>query len=183
VSQASSTRYAVIAPDGKEGMLQHAAECRTVGIPYLFDPGQGLPMLSSEEILYFLDGADALAVNDYEAELISTKTGLSLSALAAKVSLTVVTRGALGSTLYVDGEEIQIPSVPPDAVVDPTGCGDAYRGGLLFGLAEGWHPEKAGRLASLMGSIKIAYRGGQNHALSQDEIARRYEEAFGETLF
>lgn len=183
LAEATQPAYAVIAPDGKAGMLQHAEECRQAGIPYLFDPGQGLPMLSKEDILHFLDGAHALAVNDYEAELIFEKTGLDLKALSERVQLTVVTRGAEGSSLMTQQAVHDIPAVTPEAVLDPTGCGDAYRGGLLFGLSQGWPIEKTGRLASLMGAIKIASKGGQNHQLTRAQIEERYEAAFKEALF
>lgn len=182
IADAPDARIAVIAPDGREGMLQHAQECRAAGVPYLFDPGQGLPMLTGEEIMTFLDGARFFAVNDYEAQLLSDKTGLALEQLAQKVEAGIVTRGAEGSTILHAGESLHIPAVTPDAVVDPTGCGDAYRAGLLYGLSRGWSWTKTGRLASLMGSVKIASRGGQNHAPSRSELAQRFLAAFGETL-
>jgi len=183
VADAAGTRYGIIAPDGREGMLQHAQEFLQAGIPYLFDPGQGLPMLTGEEILNFLAGASYFAVNDYEAELLVEKTQKSLAELASHVDTAIVTRGAEGSTIYTEGSEISIPPVKPEAIVDPTGCGDAYRAGILFGLSQGWSWEKTGRLASLMGSIKIASRGGQNHAPSHAELQAKFLSAFGESLF
>jgi len=183
VADAPGTRYGIIAPDGREGMLQHAQEFLQAGIPYLFDPGQGLPMLTGEEILNFLSGASYFAVNDYEAQLLVEKTGSTLAQLASHVEAAVVTRGAQGSTIYTEGREIEIPPVTPEAVVDPTGCGDAYRAGLLFGLSQGWSWEKTGRLASLMGSIKIASRGGQNHAPTRAELEQQFQAAFGASLF
>jgi len=183
VADAAGTRYGIIAPDGREGMLQHAQEFLQAGIPYLFDPGQGLPMLTGEEILNFLAGASYFAVNDYEAELLVEKTQKSLAELASHVDAAIVTRGAEGSTIYTEGSEISIPPVKPEAIVDPTGCGDAYRAGILFGLSQGWSWEKTGRLASLMGSIKIASRGGQNHAPSHAELQAKFLSAFGESLF
>jgi adenosine kinase len=183
VADAAGTRYGIIAPDGREGMLQHAQEFLQAGIPFLFDPGQGLPMLTGEEILYFLAGASYFAVNDYEAELLVEKTQKSLAELASHVDAAIVTRGAEGSTIYTEGSEISIPPVKPEAIVDPTGCGDAYRAGILFGLSQGWSWEKTGRLASLMGSMKIASRGGQNHAPSHAELQAKFLAAFGESLF
>jgi adenosine kinase len=183
VADAAGTRYGIIAPDGREGMLQHAQEFLQAGIPYLFDPGQGLPMLTGEEILNFLAGASYFAVNDYEAELLVEKTQKSLAELASHVDAAIVTRGAEGSTIYTEGSEISIPPVKPEAIVDPTGCGDAYRAGILFGLSQGWSWAKTGRLASLMGSIKIASRGGQNHAPSHAELQAKFLAAFGESLF
>jgi adenosine kinase len=183
VADAAGTRYGIIAPDGREGMLQHAQEFLQAGIPYLFDPGQGLPMLTGEEILNFLAGASYFAVNDYEAELLVEKTQKTLAELASHVDAAIVTRGAEGSTIYTEGSEISIPPVKPEAIVDPTGCGDAYRAGILFGLSQGWSWEKTGRLASLMGSIKIASRGGQNHAPSHAELQAKFLSAFGESLF
>ena len=183
VADAPTARFGVIAPDGREGMLQHAREFVAAGIPYLFDPGQGLPMLTGEEILAFLDGARYFAVNDYEAQVLSEKTGLSLEQLARRVEAAIVTRGGGGSTILAGGTTWQIPAVKPDAILDPTGCGDAYRAGLLFGIGAGWAWERTGQLASLMGSIKIAARGGQNHAPTRAELAQRYRSAFGEDLF
>jgi adenosine kinase len=183
VADAVGTRYGIIAPDGREGMLQHAQEFLQAGIPYLFDPGQGLPMLTGEEIMNFLSGASYFAVNDYEAELLMEKTQKTLAELTSHVEAAIVTRGAEGSTIYTEGTEISIPPVAPDAIVDPTGCGDAYRAGLLFGLSQGWSWAKTGRLASLMGSIKIASRGGQNHAPSREILEQKFQSAFGESLF
>jgi adenosine kinase len=129
-----------------------------------------------------MQGARALAVNDYEASVVEEKTGRTPAELARAVGAVIVTRGGEGSTVYADGGQIVIPALKPEAIVDPTGCGDAYRAGLLYGMARGWKWEKCGRLAALMGSIKIAHRGGQNHRPAREEIARRFRDAFGETL-
>ena len=170
---------AIIGPDGKEGMLQHARECAAPGVPFLFDPGQGMPMFSKEELDEFIHLADYVAVNDYEGKLLETKTGRPLEAIGREVKALVVTQGAKGSHIYAGGRRHEIPSVQPDAVVDPTGCGDAYRAGLLHGIAVGWDWESCGRLGSVMGSIKIAHRGPQNHKPSRAEISDRYKKAFG----
>ena len=136
-------------------------------------------MFSGDELLDFVDKAAYVAVNDYEARMLQERTGHSLEALARRVKALVVTRGAEGSTIYAAGQAMQIPSVAPAGVVDPTGCGDAYRAGLLYGIAQGYDWPTSGRLASLMGSIKIASRGGQNHQPTREQIAARYSEAFG----
>jgi adenosine kinase len=179
VAEANSIGLGIIAPDGRDGMFQHAREFRDAGIPFLFDPGQGLPMFSGEELLEFIDMADYLAVNDYEAQLMQEKTGQTLDALAKQVKALVVTLGAQGSLIHADGQRHEIPCVEADEVLDPTGCGDAYRAGLLFGMARGWDWQTTGRLASLMGAIKIASRGGQNHRVTREEIAGRFRKAFG----
>jgi adenosine kinase len=183
VADAQALTIGIVAPDGREGMLQHAQEFHDAGVPFIFDPGQGLPLFSGGELLNFLQLADYCCVNDYEARLLEEKTGQPVEELAAMVEAFVVTLGADGARIYSDGQRIDIPGVRPDALVDPTGCGDAFRAGLLYGIARGMPLEKAGRLASLMGSIKIAHRGGQNHKPTRDEIAARYEAAFGEKLW
>jgi adenosine kinase len=174
---------AIIGPDGKEGMLQHSRQCAALGIPFLFDPGQGLPMFSREELLEMVRLADYLAVNDYEGKLLEEKTGRRLDALAPELKALVATQGAKGSHIYAGGRRIEIPSVRPEAVVDPTGCGDAYRAGLLYGIARGWDWESTGRLGSLMGALKIAQRGPQNHQPTRAEIAARYRKEFGSSPF
>ncbi len=179
VGDTQQVKLGIIAPDGRDGMFQHAREFKEASIPFLFDPGQGMPMFSGDELLQFIDMADYVALNDYEAQLMQEKTGLSIETLAKRVQALIVTQGAKGSVIHVDGQPITIPSVAAEAVVDPTGCGDAYRAGLLYGMAQGWEWEQSGRLASLMGSIKIASRGGQNHKPTQAEIETRFKQAFG----
>lgn len=177
VSDTKEVSLAIIAPDGRDGMFKHAKECFDAGIPFLFDPGQGLPMFNSEELLGFIEMADYLAVNDYEAEMLQEKTGLNLEALASKVKALIVTLGANGSHIYADGQRFEIPPVKADEVVDPTGCGDAYRAGLLYGISRGWDWPTCGRLASVMGAVKIGSRGGQNHKPSKEEIEVIYTQA------
>jgi adenosine kinase len=179
VTAAPGTKLGIIAPDGRDGMFQHAREFNDASIPFLFDPGQGLPMFSGDELLQFIDQADYMALNDYEAQLTQEKTGLTLDDLATRVKALVVTLGAKGSLIYTDGQRLEIPCVEADDVVDPTGCGDAYRAGLLYGLAKGWSWQQTGQLAAVMGAIKIASRGGQNHKPTREEIAARYQKAFG----
>ncbi len=182
VKEAKDVGLAIIAPDGRDGMFQHARECHEAGIPFLFDPGQGLPMFSGEELMHFLEMADYMSVNDYEAQLIADKTGHSIESLALKVKALIVTLGSKGSTIHADGQRIHIPCVDAVAVVDPTGCGDAYRAGLLYGMARSWDWQTCGRLASVMGSLKIASRGGQNHTPQVADIERLYHQAFGEQI-
>jgi len=182
VKHVKDVGLAIIAPDGRDGMFQHARECHEAGIPFFFDPGQGLPMFSGEELLHFIELADYIAVNDYEAQLLQEKTGQSLEVLAGKVKALVLTLGGNGSLIYADGQRIEIPSVKATEVIDPTGCGDAYRAGLLYGIAHGWDWATSGRLASLMGSIKIASRGPQNHNPSRAGIESMYKAAFGSSI-
>jgi adenosine kinase len=182
VGDAADVSLGILAPDGREGMLQHAREFKEAGIPFIFDPGQGMPMFTPEELRHFVALADYVTMNDYEAQLMQDKTGESIDSVARKVRALIVTQGAEGSTIYADGKQIRIPSAKPDAIVDPTGCGDAYRSGLIHGIQQGWDWETTGRLASLMGAIKIAQRGGQNHAPSKAEIGERFGAAFGRAL-
>jgi len=177
VGDTKEISLAIIAPDGRDGMFKHAKECFDASIPFLFDPGQGLPMFNGEELLGFIEMADYLAVNDYEAEMLQEKTGLNLEALALKVKALIVTLGANGSHIYADSQRFEIPPVKADEVVDPTGCGDAYRAGLLYGISRNWDWPTCGRLASVMGAIKIASRGGQNHKPSKEEIEVIYTQA------
>jgi len=173
---------AIIAPDGREGMLQHARELARLGIPFMFDPGQGLPMFSGEELLAFVEQATYVAVNDYEGRMLEERTGRKLGDMAQKLKALILTRGAEGSIIYANGQRIEIPCVRAAEVVDPTGCGDAYRAGLLYGLAAGFDWPKTGRLAALMGAIKIAARGGQNHSLSLEEIKKLFRRNFGSDI-
>ena len=173
----------IVAPDGKQGMREHLAELAAAGIPALFDPGQGLPLFDGAELAEMIGQARYVAVNDYEAKLLCERTGLSIPAIAERVEALVVTLGADGSVIHANGKLHSIPPVKPSAVVDPTGCGDAYRAGLLYGIAQGWEWPRTGRLASVLGSLKIASRGGQNHALSREHVAALYSDAFGVSLW
>jgi len=170
---------AIIGPDGKEGMQQHARQCAEAGVPFLFDPGQGLPMFSGAEIGEFLQRADYVAVNDYEGKMLEEKTGRKLEEIARGTKAVVCTLGAKGSLIFAGGERHEVPSVEAEAVVDPTGCGDAYRAALLVGIAHGWDWPSIGRLGSVMGAVKIAQRGAQNHQLSRADIEARFRRAFG----
>ncbi len=172
----------VIAPDGREGMLAHSMQFAAAGIPVLFDPGQQLPRFDGPELLGFIDRARWVAVNDYEAQLLHDRTGESLDAIARRVDAFIITRGAQGSVILSGGREIAIPAVTADAVIDPTGCGDAYRAGLIHGLMLGLDWETTGRIASLLGAIKIAYSGTQNHRFTPGEFADRFRAAFGRAI-
>ena len=183
VSDADPIQLGIIAPDGRDGMLQHALEFHQNGIPFVFDPGQGLPMYNGDELTDFIDKADYVAVNDYEGQLLQERTGLTLEAIAQKTRALIVTLGAQGSTIYTDGRQIDIPSVKPQDIVDPTGCGDAYRAGLLYGIAHGMDWQTTGRLGSLMGALKVAHRGGQNHQFTRDMIDQLYFDHFGSRIF
>jgi adenosine kinase len=174
---------AIVAPDGRDGMVAHVNELASADIPFIFDPGQQLPTFSGADLLPIIDAASYVAVNDYEGQVLADKTGRSLEALARMVDALIVTKGVWGSTIYAAGEQHEIPSVKPTAVVDPTGCGDAYRAGLLYGIAAGLDWPTTGRLASLMGAIKIAARGGQNHQASRAEIGALYQRHFGTAIF
>jgi adenosine kinase len=183
VADAADVSLGIVSPDGRDGMLQHAREFQAAGIPFIFDPGQGLPMFTGDELLDFVRKADYLTVNDYEGRLLQEKTGQTLAALAQHVKALIVTLGAKGSLIYANGKALEIPCAQTDEVIDPTGCGDAYRAGLLYGIGNGLDWEMTGRLASLMGGIKIAHRGGQNHHVTRDEVAARFKENFGTSLW
>lgn len=182
INQATGVSIGIISPDGRKGMLQHAREFHEAGIPFVFDPGQGIPMFDGNDLMEFVTLAEYLTVNDYEAELLQAKTGKSLTELAGHVQALIVTHGELGSQIYADSQIIQIPCAHASAVIDPTGCGDAYRAGLLHGIANGMDWPTTGRLAALMGAIKIAHRGGQNHSLNETEIKRLFKAEYGYDL-
>ena len=180
VDEIADIGLGIIAPDGKAGMQQHAAQFAELGIPFLFDPGQGLTLFSGPELAALIEQARYVAVNDYEAKLLSERTGWSIADIAGRVDALVVTLGAEGSVIHANGATYAISAVRPKSIVDPTGCGDAYRAGLLYGIAHDWDWQTTGNLASVMGSLKIASRGGQNHRVERAEVAERYRSAFGE---
>lgn len=182
IPDGADVSLALIGPDGKDGMQHWAKELDARKIPFIFDPGQAMPIFSGEELLAIIDRARYLALNDYEAQLMTSKTGLSLEALAERVEALIVTLGGEGSRIYTGGRVIEIPCAPAAALLDPTGCGDAYRAGLLYGITAGWDWETTGRLASLLGSLKIAQRGGQNHSLDAAALKAAYRAAFNADL-
>jgi len=175
----SNVAVGIVAPDGRQAMIEHAAQFAAANIPFIFDPGQGMPMFGDDELRRFIAQARWVTLNDYEWELLQQKTGLSIPEITAQVEALVVTQGADGSVIYANGRKLRIPCAKPRAVVDPTGCGDAYRAGLIHGLLKGLDWESVGRTASLMGAIKIESRGPQNHAFTTAEFQRRYQDNFG----
>ena len=165
ISEAENITLAIVAPDGRDGMVQHAEQLQAAGIPFIFDPGQGLPMFNGDELMKFAEQASYIALNDYEAQLFMDRTGLPEEEIARHVEALIITRGAQGSHIYTEGKRISIPCHQAQQVIDPTGCGDAYRAGLLHGIMHGKDWEETGRIASMMGAIKIAHHGTQNHQL------------------
>ncbi|KER66209.1 MULTISPECIES: carbohydrate kinase family protein [Burkholderia] len=179
---APGIKLAIVGPDGFDGMVQHVEELAKAGVPFVFDPGQGLPLFDGATLRRSIELATYVAVNDYEAKLVSDKTGWSEDEIASRVDALVITRGEHGATIrHKQGTE-QIPVVPAERIADPTGCGDAFRGGLLYGIEHGLDWATTGRLASLMGSIKIAHQGPQTYVLTRAEIDARFEAAFGYSL-
>ena len=172
----------IVSPDGKQGMQEHAQQFAELGIPFIFDPGQGMPMFSGEELLQFLELANYATFNDYESELMQQRTGLTLEQIAEKVDALIVTLGSKGSKIYTQGHCIEVPAAPVKQVLDPTGCGDAYRAGLLYGLMNDYDWEVTGRIASLLGAIKIEHHGTQNHTFTMAEFKQRYQETFGSSF-
>lgn len=166
----SDIRLGMISPDGRDAMLQHAEQFKAAGIPFVFDPGQGLPMFDGRELAHFVELASWVTVNDYEARMLCDRTGLSCAELSRRVRGLVVTLGAQGCEVWIDGEKTLVAPVQAEAVVDPTGCGDAFRGALLFGLEQGWSLARCAALGNRVGACKIASRGGQNYTLDFDEI-------------
>ena len=167
-----------VSPNGREGMLQHAKQFAEAGIPFIFDPGQGMPMFNGEDLRGFLDQATYVAVNDYEAEVLMSRTGLSLKQIGERVEALIVTRGGKGSEIFTKKKLHEIPCAKAESLADPTGCGDAYRGGLLYGISFVQDTETTGRIASLMGAIKIERLGPQNHKFTPDSFAERFKEEF-----
>jgi adenosine kinase len=178
----AGVKQGIVSPDGRDGMLAHAQQFKSAGIPFMFDPGQAMPLFSPEELLELVDMADQVAVNDYEAEMLTSRTGLSIDELAVRSGVLIVTLGPKGSRIHADGAWHEIPCVKPTAIVDPTGCGDAYRAGLLFGMASGLDWPTTGRLAALLGALKIAHRGGQNHRFDIESLCSQFETEFGRPL-
>jgi len=178
VADAAGIGLGVVAPDGRQAMIEHAGQFAAAGIPFIFDPGQGLPMFGGEELRRFIEQATWVAVNDYEWQVLQHKTGWSERDIVTRVKALVVTHGAEGSVIHTQTERFDIPSAKPHAVVDPTGCGDAYRAGLIHGILRGEDWDTAGRIASLMGAIKIESRGPQNHHFTREQFEWRYRENF-----
>jgi len=175
-------KIGTVSPDGRDGMLLHAKQFADAGIPFLFDPGQGMPMFNGEELRAFIEQAAYVAVNDYEAEMLTDRTGLTLKQIAERVDALIVTRGGKGSHIFNKGKVLEIPCAKAESLADPTGCGDAYRGGLLYGLLNGMDWETTGRIASLIGAIKIERVGPQNHRIDPAAFRERFREEFRRKL-
>ncbi|MFP4560570.1 MAG: carbohydrate kinase family protein [Thiohalorhabdus sp.] len=174
--------WGIVSPDGKDAMVEHSQQFKEAGIPFIFDPGQGLPMFSGEELLERVDEAEILAVNDYEWQMVQDKTGHTAEDLSKRVSTLIVTKGGEGSEIYTQDGMVHVPTAKPKSIEDPTGCGDAYRAGLLFGLTNGFDWETTGRIAATMGAYKIESKGPQNHSFTIDEFKARMEENFGSSF-
>jgi adenosine kinase len=181
VTNVENIALGIVAPDGRDGIFRHARGFASKNIPFIFDPGQAMPAFNGDEIQELIALADYLTVNDYEAEMIAQKTGRSIESFAPQLKGLVVTLGAHGSRVYANGAVTEVPVVPAKELVDPTGCGDAFRAGLLYGIAHQWPLEKACKLGSLLGSIKISERGGQNHGFSETAIRERFASVWKET--
>ncbi|MDM0076096.1 carbohydrate kinase family protein [Variovorax sp. J2P1-59] len=163
VAAREDIKLGIVAPDGRDAMVQHAEQFKAAGIPFVFDPGQGLPMFDGKELAHFVDLATWVVVNDYEGKMLSQRTGWSLAEISKRVRGLVVTLAAEGCEVWINGEREQVPAVKPEAVVEPTGCGDAWRGALLFGLEQGWPLARCAALGNQLGALKIAQRGPQNY--------------------
>ena len=172
----------MVSPDGRQAMIDHAEQFAAAGIPFVFDPGQGLPMFGGEELSRFVELATYVTVNDYESQMLMDRTGMNQDQIAGRVQALIITRGGEGSRIYSGGKQIDIPAAPVEQIADPTGCGDAYRAGLIYGLQKGYDWETTGRIAALMGAIKIEQPGTQNHSFDMDGFAARYQQAFGQAL-
>ncbi|MEO1889432.1 MAG: carbohydrate kinase family protein [Cycloclasticus sp.] len=172
-------KIGIVSPDGKAGMIEHAEQFVEAGIPFIFDPGQGMPMFDGDELKVFIKQATWVTLNEYEAAMLQEKTGLSPHEIAEQVEALIITKGAEGSLIYIESKRIDIPPAKATALVDPTGCGDAYRSGLLYGLMNDLDWEVTGRIASLMGAIKIAHAGTQNHVVTLGEVKAEYVEQYG----
>jgi adenosine kinase len=182
VDEIEGVRLGMVSPDGRQGMIEHAGQFAAAGIPFIFDPGQGMPLFDGKDLDRFVDQATWLAFNDYEAKLMQERTGKSPEQLARQVEAVIVTRGGEGSTIYTADRTIEIPLAPAGQLADPTGCGDAYRAGLLYGLQNELDWELTGRIASLLGAIKIEHAGTQNHAFARSDFDARFRDTFGFSL-
>jgi adenosine kinase len=182
VADAKGISMGIVSPDGRQGMIDHAAQFVEAGIPFIFDPGQSMPLYDGDDFKTFIKQATWVCVNDYESQVLQDRTGWPPHEIAEQVEALIVTRGGEGSHIYLPSKRIDIPTAKTSALVDPTGCGDAYRGGLLYGMLNKLDWEVTGRIAALMGAIKIESHGTQNHTFTKSEFEKRYQDSFGETL-
>ena len=182
LSKAQGVTIGIVSPDGRDGMIEHARQFAAAGIPFIFDPGQGIPMFDGNDLRQFIEQATWVIVNDYEWQLMHERTGLSPQQVAARAQALIITKGPDGAVIYTADTDYQIPCAEAKAVNDPTGCGDAFRGGLLYGLMKDIDWETTGRIASLMGAIKVEHHGTQNHTVTIEEFKQRFRQNFGYTL-
>ncbi|MEE9358253.1 carbohydrate kinase family protein [Candidatus Vondammii sp. HM_W22] len=182
VSECTDCTIGIVSPDGRQGMIEHAEQFAETGTPFIFDPGQGMPMFDGDNLLKFVDQATWLAFNDYEAKLMQERTGLSPEQMAQRAEAVIITRGGEGSSIYTRDKVYEIPVASALSLEDPTGCGDAYRSGLLYGLMNDMDWDTTGRVAALMGAIKIEHAGTQNHKFSRDVFDVRFKQTFGYAL-
>jgi len=182
ISAAADVTIGIVSPDGRDGMLKHATQFAEANIPFIFDPGQGMPMFDGDDFKKFIDQATWVTVNDYEAQVLQERTGLTPHEIAERVEGLIITLGGNGVHIYVKEHRIEIPAAAPLRVLDPTGCGDAFRAGLLYGLMNGMDWETTGRIAALMGAVKIETHGTQNYRFTRDEFDARFKENFGYAL-
>jgi len=182
VADAEGVTIGIVSPDGRDGMIEHARQFKEADIPFIFDPGQGMPMFGGDDLKTFIEQATWLTVNDYEMQMLLDKTGLTPAEISSQVEALIVTRGGEGAEIVTQDENIVIPAVKAKELNDPTGCGDAFRSGLLYGLMNdlGW--EVTGRIASLLGSIKIEHHGTQNHQFTMAEFKERFQTEFNMTF-
>ncbi len=182
VKDVPGVNFAIVGPDGYEAMLQNSVDLAELGIPFIFDPGQAMPLFNGKELKTMIEQATYVTVNDYESSLLQERTGLSAKDITERVSAYIVTRGPKGSDVYSRKGDVFIPSANAIRVVDPTGCGDAYRAGLIFGLTNGMDMATTGRIASLMGALKIEHLGPQNQRFDYDRFAEQFRQQFGYAL-
>jgi adenosine kinase len=182
VRNVKGATFGIVGPDGRDAMLQHSRDFAALGIPFIFDPGQAMPLFNGEEFRHFIEQADFVTVNDYESNLLQERTGWSSTEISAKVKAYIVTRGPAGSLIHVGNESFEIPPAHERRVTDPTGCGDAYRAGLIFGIEKGYDWPTIGRMASLMGALKVEHPGTQNQRFDYAEFAEQFRQQFGYAL-
>jgi len=182
VRDVEGATFGIVAPDGRDAMLQHATEFKAAGIPFIFDPGQAMPLFNGEEFRHFIEQADYVVVNDYESSLLQERTGWNEDVIASKVNAYVITQGPKGSRILTGEKTHLIPPAHERRITDPTGCGDAYRAGLIFGLMRNYDLPACGRMASLMGALKIEHPGTQNQRFTYAEFAEQFRQQFGYAL-
>jgi adenosine kinase len=182
VNDAEGVTIGIVSPDGRDGMIEHAQQFAEANIPFIFDPGQGLPMFDGEDLLRFAEQATWITMNDYEAQLFEDRTGKSPHEIAEMVDGLIITRGGEGSLIYTSEHRHEIPAAKTEALNDPTGCGDAYRAGLLYGLMHDMDWETTGRMASLVGAMKIEHHGTQNHHFTREEFDERFQQSFERSI-